>query len=188
MSVKFEHFTGRYDGNLMFFNCGTQDHLDSASLRRFVEGGGCLYASDLTSSFIADTFPGIFSFGGSGITGMVEARVIDEELRELIGDSTSVHFDMGGWAVLQECSGATLVEAAANTPYGGRPLMVEVEFGNRVGVYTSFHNSAQLSAHEKVLLQLLVLKQIGAASNASVAQVGRSLGINITAEKISRGS
>jgi hypothetical protein len=188
MNVAFEVFTGRYDCDLLFVNCGTHDRLDSATLRRFVEGGGCLYASDLTSAFIAETFPGMFFFGGSGDAGVVAARVIDEELRDVVGDSTSIHFDMGSWAVLQECSGAILVEGAADTRYAGKPLMVEVEFGDGVIFYTSFHNRAQLTAHEKVLLQLLVLKQMGAASNASVAQVGRSLGITITPLKMSAGT
>jgi hypothetical protein len=58
--------------------------------------------------------------------------------------------------------------------------MVEVEFGEGAVFYTSFHNRAQLSKQEKVLLQLLVLKQIGTSSNATVAQTSRSLGISLT--------
>lgn len=180
IGVAFEPFTGEYDCDLLFVNCGTSDRLDQASLQRFVYAGGCLYASDLTSSLIAAAFPGMFQFGGTGKSGKVAANVVDDELRQLVGKSTKIHFDMGSWSVLKRCQGETLVEAAKGTAYAGRPLMVEVEFGEGAVFYTSFHNRAQLSKQEKVLLQLLVLKQIGTSSNATVAQTSRSLGISLT--------
>ena len=183
MGVTFEQFRGEYDCDLLFVNCGTGDHLDPASLQRFVRGGGCLYASDLTSDLISGAFPGMFRFDGSGNAGMVAANVVDDELSQVVGESTTVHFDMPSWSVLQDCRGETLVAAARGTAYAGRPLMVEVEFGEGAVFYTSFHNRAQVSAHEQVLLQLLVLKQISASSNTTVAQASKSLGINLTALK-----
>lgn len=183
MGVMFEPFRGGYDCDLLFVNCGTRDLLDQASLQRFVHAGGCLYASDLTSGLIAGAFPGMFRFGGSGQPGMVAANVVDDELRQVVGDSTTVHFDMASWSVLEECQGETLVVAAQGTAYAGRPLMVEVEFGDGAVFYTSFHNRAQVSEQERVLLQLLVLKQISTSSNTTVAQASRSLGISLTALK-----
>jgi hypothetical protein len=184
MGVPFEPFRGGYDCDLLFVNCGTRDALgDPAALQRFVNAGGCLYASDLTSGLISAAFPGMFQFAGSGAAGMVAANVVDEELRQVVGDSTMVHFDMGSWSVLAGCRGETLVEAAQGTAYAGRPLMVEVESGDGAVFYTSFHNRAQVSEQEKVLLQLLVLKQISTSSSTTVAQASRSLGINLTALK-----
>ena len=183
MGVAFEPFTGQYDCDLLFVNCGTSDALDPASLQRFVRAGGCLYASDLTSSLIVNAFPGVFRFGGSGQAGMVAANIIDDELRQVVGDSTIVHFDMASWSVLEGCQGETLVEADRGTAYAGRPLMVEVEFGDGAVFYTSFHNRAQVSEQENVLLQLLVLKQISTSSNTTVAQAGQSLGISLNALK-----
>jgi hypothetical protein len=90
---------------------------------------------------------------------------------------------MPAWSVLQECQGETLVEAARRTPYAGRPLMVEVEHGEGAVFYTSFHNRAQVSKQEKVLLQLLVLKQISTSSKITVAQAGQSLGLSLGALK-----
>jgi hypothetical protein len=183
MGVMFEPFRGAYDCDLLFVNCGTKDHLDPGSLQRFVYAGGCLYSSDLTSSLIADAFPGMFRFGGSGRSGMVAAIVVDHELRQVVGDSTMVKFDMANWSVLEGCQGETLVEAAPGTAYAGRPLMVEVEFGDGAVFYTSFHNRAQVSEQERVLLQLLVLKQISTSSKTTVVQVSQSLGINLAALK-----
>ena len=115
MGVMFEPFKGEFDCDLLFVNCGTNDRPDPASLRRFVDAGECLYASDLTSSLLASAFPGTFRFGGSGRAGMVAANILDNELRQVVGDSIDVHFDMGSWSVLEGCQGETLVEAAPGT-------------------------------------------------------------------------
>lgn len=183
MGVLFEPFRGDYDCDLLFVNCGTSDLLDPASLQRFVHAGGCLYASDMTSSLIAETFPGRFRFGGSGAAGMVTANVVDDELRKIVGDVTTIHFDMPSWSVLKGCQGETLVEAAQGTAYAGRPLMVEIEFGDGAVFYTCFHNRAQVSEQERVLLELLVLKQISTSSNTTIAQTSQSLGISLTGLK-----
>lgn len=187
MGVTYEPFSGEYDCDLLFVNCGTDDRLDPASLQRFVQAGGCLYASDLTSSLIAQAFPGMFQFTGSGRVGLVAANVVDDELRQVVGDSTAIDFDMPDWAVLGGCQGATLVEAAPGTAYAGRPLMVEVECGQGAIFYTCFHNHAQVSDQEGVLLQLLVLKQISTASSTTVAQAGQSLGISLTSLQLRAG-
>ena len=141
---------------------------------------------DLTSGLIAGAFPGAFRFRGSGRVGKVAANVVDDELRQVVGDTTAIHFDMSAWSVLEECQGETLVEAAQRTPYAGRPLMVEVEHGEGAVFYTSFHNRAQVSKQEKVLLQLLVLKQISTSSKITVAQAGQSLGMSLGALKKNR--
>lgn len=187
MGAEFEPFRGTYDCDLLFVNCGTRDSLDPASLQRFVHDGGCLYASDLTSGLVSAAFPGMFGFGGRGAAGMVAATVIDDELADVVGNLTTIHFDMGSWSVLDTCQGETLVEAAPGTPYAGRPLMVEVEFGHGAVFYTSFHNRAQVSEQETVLLKLLVLKQISASSKTSVAQASQSLGISLSALKKNAG-
>ena len=181
MGVMFEPFSGEYDCDLLFVNCGTSDHLNPSSLQRFVNAGGCLYASDLTSGLLDGAFPGIFRFSGSGQAGLVAANVVDDELRQVVGDETTIHFDMSGWSLLAGCQGETLVEAARSTGYAGRPLMVEVQVGNGAIFYTSFHNRAQVSEHERVLLQLLVLKQFSTSSKTTIAQAGQSLGISMTA-------
>jgi hypothetical protein len=184
LGVAFEPFSGECEGcDLVFLNCGTRDFLDQASLQRFVYAGGCLYASDLTSGFLASAFPGKFRFGGAGQAGLIAANILDEELRQVAGNSTEINFDMPDWAVLQECEGETLVEAAEGTAHAGRPLMVEVECGDGAVFYTSFHNRAQVSEQERVLLQLLVLKQISTSSHTTVAQASQSLGISLTALK-----
>jgi hypothetical protein len=188
MGVSYEPFDHNYDCDLLFMNCGSEDQLDPTAVRHFVEGGGCLYASDLTSSFLSLAFPGHFNFLGNGNQGMVNARIVDPELQAIVGRVTTIHFDMGSWSILQGSSGDTLVEAAPGSDYQGLPLMVGVEVGRGAVFYTSFHNSAQASDQEKVLLQLLVLKQIGAKSNTTLEQASRSVGVSLTALKAQSGS
>jgi hypothetical protein len=187
MGIGFEPFAGDLDCDLLFINCGTADHFDPEALQRFVTRGGCLYASDLTHDLIDAALPGRFHFNrsGSGSPGFVEARVVDPELRDVVGQRTTINFDLGGWTMLDRCEGDTLVEGAPGTPYAGRPLMVGVEIGQGAVFYTSFHNRAQVSEQEKVLLQLLVLKQIGTSSNISLAQASKSVGVTLAALKAS---
>lgn len=182
MGVAYEPYFGQYDCDLLFMNCGTSDRLDVDGVRHFVEDGGCLYASDLTSDFVTQAFPGVFQFGGGhGSRGTVAANVVDAELRSVIGSMVSVHFDMGAWSILHRCRGDVLVEAAAGTQYAGLPIMVGAEFGRGAVFYTSFHNRAQASEQEQALLQLLVLKQIGTRSNLTLKQTGYAVGVNLTA-------
>jgi hypothetical protein len=181
MGVSHVAFDGSYDCHLLFMNCGSHDQLDSGKVRSFVQEGGCLYASDLTSDFINATFPGLFIFRGRGSPGSVQAVVIDPDLQAVVGESTTIHFDMDHWAMLQSCRGETLVACAPGSPYGEIPLMVAVGVGDGAVFYTSFHNRAQASEQERVLLQLLVLKQIGTQSNISMAQASQQVGINLSA-------
>jgi len=179
ISVDYETFDGRYDCDLLFLNCGTQDTVDHRSLTDFVERGGCLYASDLTSALISLAFPHCFQFGGKGSSGDVQAEIVDDELKSVIGEKVAISFDMASWSVLKSSSGTTLVRAAQGTPYAGNPLMVEIDVGRGAVFYTCFHNKAQSSASETNLLKLLVLKQIGASTHTSIAQVGHALGVNL---------
>lgn len=183
IGVEFVPFSGSYACDLLFLNCGTRDTIDPARLRDFVERGGCLYASDLTSGVLSRAFPDQFQFNGTGSAGEVQAEVADEELQSVIGDVVDITFDMGAWSVLAATSGMTLVRAAGGSPYAGKPLMVELDVGLGAVFYTSFHNKAQLSDRESALLKLLVLKQLGVSTHRSIAQVGQSLGLNLMALK-----
>jgi hypothetical protein len=179
MGIAFEPFRGTYDCDLLFVNCGTKDAIDQSALRAFVEHGGCLYISDLMCDVVAQTFPGMFQFGGRGQAGNVTATVVDTELSDVIGSRTTIHFDLSSWAMLDSCRGDVLVAASDDSAYPGRPLMVEVGVDQGVVFYTSFHNRAQASAKEIALMQLLVLKQLSASSGSTLEQTSSSLGINL---------
>lgn len=179
LGIEFEPFRGYYDCDLLFINCGTGDPIDNEALEAFVRGGGCVYASDLESSRMGQVFPRCFTFSGSGSSCRVSATIVDEELAGILGPEIDITFDMGGWSKLESSTGATLLASKGGTVPEGLPLMIELEYGAGAVFYTSFHNQAQNSQAEQALLQLLVLKQLGAKGRNSIAQVSRSLGVSL---------
>jgi hypothetical protein len=181
LKIKHQPFAGSYDCDLLFMNCGSSDVLDAQKIKQFVAGGGCLYASDLTGSFIASAFPGLVTLGSTGNVGDLAVDVIDAELRGIVGSQMKIKFDMPYWQVVAACQGATLLRSAHKGAGAdkGIPVMVKIEYGKGLIFYTSFHNHAQASEKEKALLQLLVLRQVGAKLNASLEFAGKTLGVDM---------
>lgn len=181
LGVEFEPFAGHYDCDLLFINCGTGDRIDVQAVRALVEGGGGVYSSDLAASVVEAAFPEKLKFGGPGgcVSGSAKAHVIDAELAGVLGPSIDVTFDAAACRRLTVCHGSTLLAASGGILPSGYPIMVEVEHGQGAVFYTSFHNQAQNSEAEQALLQLLVLKQLGAKGHKTIAQVSRSLGVSL---------
>lgn len=178
MNVEFEPFAGSFDCAILFVNCGTADKIDRAELVEFVRDGGCVYASDHADSVISDSLPGLFAFDGHrGTTGPVVADVVDQELREILGERLTISFDMGAWATLRDCAGEVILRESGAGPADGRPIMAFAEFGRGAVFFTSFHNRSQASDEEKLLLQLLVLKQMSVSCGMTLRQVGQSVGL-----------
>lgn len=165
INLDFEPFVGKYDCDILFINCGTSDHIDSRELASFVNRGGCLYASDLASSHIQAAFPGITSFSNTGSSCKLLADVIDHELLQITGRQIEIQFDLGSWSVLNQTRGKVLLRASQGNAYSGKPIMISFQYGKGVVFYTSFHNHAQASEKESMLLQLLLLKQMGTKTN-----------------------
>ena len=171
--------------DMLCLNCLTPDHVDPTALRNWVHEGGCLYASDLTESTIRMAFPGLFHFrGNSGQTCRITADVVDTELREYVGATVPIVFDLPSWAILESCEGDVLLRASRGNMYAGLPIMVRVRYGKGTIFYTCFHNHRQASAKETAFLQLAVLRQLGATTNASIAETGASYGVDL--EKLKR--
>lgn len=185
MNIKYEEFKKiKFNCDLLFLNCGTNDTINTEKLRMFVESGGCVYASDLTDTIIDEAFPGYFNFQGHiGEVCKINAVVEDAELRTIVGNKIQIEYDMPIWAVLNSANGKTLLSAEAGSRYSKLPMMVKVNYGKGIIFFTCFHNYAQASEKEKALLQLLVLKQIGSNNNCSIEEAGADLGIDIEAIK-----
>lgn len=184
LKISYEEFNRiQFNCDLLFLNCGTSDCIDTIGLRRFVQNGGCVYASDLTDAVIKEAFPGYFNFKGHvGEVCKISAIVEDSELREIVGSKIQIEYDMPVWAVLESSRGKTLLSSDIGNRYSKLPMMVKVNYGKGIIFYTCFHNYAQASEKEKALLQLLVLKQIGSNNNCSIEEAGADFGIDI--EKI----
>lgn len=185
MKLPYSPYTGKYDCDILFINCGTSDTFDTGRLSKFVSDGGCLYLSDLTSSILTTAFPGILRFSNDTEACKIMADVVDPELFQIVGRRIEIEFDLGVWSVIEDysglskCDGKVLLKASQGNAYSGKPIMVSFKFGKGTVFYTCFHNHSQASEKERMLLQLLLLKQIGSNSNQTVEQVGSLIGLNI---------
>lgn len=173
MGVEYEPFDSTFDASILFANCGTPDSIDTGSLRSWVEGGGCLYASDLQAATVLSAFPEVFTASGSIASGDVIARVADPEVAAVLGPNVRIHFDTSG-QVLTAQNGYTILQGPAD-----EPVMIEVPVGEGAVFFTSFHNHAQASEKERQLLQMLVLKQIGRSTKTTALAAGKALGLGL---------
>lgn len=184
MNISYLPFTSRYDCDILFLNCGSDDTMIASQLERFVRESGCLYASDWASKTISAAFPDMLTFENNGISGNVNAYVVDQELSDVIGRHIQIEYDLGAWSVVKSTTGTVLLKAdSTNSRYANMPIMIMKKYGKGIVFYTSFHNHAQSSEKEKMLLQLLVLKQLSEISNVSLDQMSELIGLNIQVMK-----
>ena len=162
LGIKYNSFDGNLNCDILFLNCGTQDVINYPQLKTFVENGGILYASDLTSSHIISTWPELMTVTNNTSACKIQANIIDKDLRQYIGNTVEVEFDLDVWSkIVKTTQGKVLMQSAAE----GFPIMMEFTIGKGKVFYTSFHNHAQTSEIERDLLQLLVIKQISVATD-----------------------
>lgn len=80
--------------------------------------------------------------------------------------------------MISKTSGIILLQTADKKK---TPVMVMKQYGQGHVFFTSFHNHKQISEKEKMLLQLLLLKQLSVNANMSLDQMGDLIGLNISA-------
>ena len=152
--------------------------MNAKRLRSFVEEGGCAYISDLAFFQLDAAFPGVLKVECEGEECELSARVEDPELSAVIGERVDVTFDLDSWAIIRSTEGLAahggrvLLRSASGGRYRDVPLMVSFSYGRGRVFYTSFHNHAQASERETVLLKLLLLKQIATHEGGTVADAG----------------
>jgi hypothetical protein len=169
----------QYD--VMFLTCapGGQELRDL--LVQFVSRGGTLYASDWRFEAVAAAFPDYVNWGlaGSGTRGEVLGEVVDPALRDLVGPTIPLRFDLprwktaafGGPRVTTLIQGRYQKQRFPQDRFGDpavAPLLVRFGFGKGTVIFTSFHNEKQNSELEKKLLQYLVFTLVTADIDAQV--------------------
>jgi hypothetical protein len=170
------------DVDVLFFTCAPGGHELRDVLVRFVSRGGVLYASDWRYDAVADAFPDVVDAQarGEGASGAVTAEVVDPGLRELIGPTIHLNFDLAAWktaafkgprvSVLLKGDYRKLQGPSDNVGVPATaPLLVRFPVG-RDGqvIFTSFHNEKQNNETEKKLLQYLVFTMVTAGVEAHV--------------------
>ena len=176
MGIKYEPYSAiRYNCDILFINCLTSDEFDSGELKKYVEEGGCLYASCYADEIVKPAFREMIESDHSGSPHKELVLVEDEELKEIVGNSIMVEFDTA-WAQIYKAYDARVILRSSKT---NLPIMISANRGNGMIFFTCFHNRAQASEKEHALLQLMVLRQIGANSGKSLEAAGREFGVDV---------
>lgn len=162
LGIKYDSFDGNLNCDILFLNCGTHDTINHLQIKTFVENGGILYASDLTSSHLISTWPGLMTVTNKTSACKIRANIVDTDLRKYIGNTVEVEFDMGVWSKIVKTTQGKVLMQGADEKF---PIMMEFAIGRGRVFYTSFHNHSQTSEIERELLQLLVIKQISVATD-----------------------
>ncbi|NLS91741.1 MAG: hypothetical protein GXX96_06120 [Planctomycetaceae bacterium] len=148
------------------------------SLRDFVRDGGTLYVSDFHFDVLVIAFPEYVDEQavGRGAVQTIEATVVDEGLKGQLGEKISLRFDKRDWrpAAFRTTKVTTYLEGEFELLDGTRregALLVSFPYGKGTVVFTSFHNEAQNSDIEKLLLRYLVFATVTAREQEDVRQV-----------------
>lgn len=145
------------------------------NIRDYVEAGNSLYVSDMAQPFVQKAIPEAAEFyqESSGIDGPrvgssqdVTADVISTEMENLLGaDTTDISYNLGGWAVVDNPGVDTTVhfqsdvEVSEDDMVADSPLMISHEAaGGGAVIYTSFHNSAQLTGDMEEILEYMIFQ------------------------------
>jgi hypothetical protein len=147
------------------------------NLRKFVERGGTLYASDWQFRLVNEAFPEFVdrSKVAPGEKQEVSAVVVDAGLRDLIGSELELRFDMPSWypAAFRGKELTTFLRGRYETMAGDTteaPLLVKFPHGNGTVIFTSFHNEKQNSETELKLLRYLVFAAVTAQTESKITK------------------
>lgn len=176
LNVSYFPFDGKFNCDILFLNCGTNDYIDSVALKKYVYNGGILYASDLTSRHLLEAWPKLMTINNNTTPCTIKAIVLDPDLRQYLGKEIDIKFDMGVWSMIEDARDGKVLMRSANE---GFPIMVEFSIGQGKIFYTSFHNHAQTEKAEEKLLKLLVIKQVSVATKMKFQQTIQSMSASI---------
>ncbi len=147
------------------------------ALRRYVRGGGTLYASDWQFGVVATAFPEFVDRGkmARGAKQTVHADVVEPGLQKRLGGKTlDLTFEKPAWqpaAFVEGKKVTTYIRSSYQTASGGEAtaaLLVQFPFEEGNVIFTSFHNEAQNSKTESELLRYLVFTTVNAQLDAGV--------------------
>jgi hypothetical protein len=165
--------------DIIFLNCGISDGWITShkgdigsNIREYVEGGGSIYASDWAHFFFEVAFPDAVDFYGSdtdinaaryGAATEINARVLDENMKAILGSSTArLSYDLDAWVIPERVKDGVIVLAEGDAPtywfstVNDAPLAVKLEKAGNA-IYTTFHNESQATVDMELLLEEIIL-------------------------------
>lgn len=110
--------------SVIFINCRWELEPIAAdateSLKKYVDKGGIVYASDWAFTFLENSFPGYVGFIGYVGEGdqHVDGNVVDAGLVDYLGTNTiPLYFDLGAWVPIESVSDAVRVYVKGDVTY-----------------------------------------------------------------------
>ena len=171
--------------DILFINCAEwcRDANDGviANVRKFVQEGGVLYASDFAAHIIRRAFGDRMKFEDDTIKQPSMAKVVNCDLRKIIGRTIGLHLDKDHWfevcEILDDSVNVYLRGDYLESDGKRKPLVASFEEGRGFVIYTAFHTSTKpersknsSGAHQK-LLKFLALKPIAVQRGTEFALV-----------------
>ncbi len=149
------------------------------NIRRFVQNGGVIYATDWSYDLVEQIWPDRVDFLGDdtipedaqkGETGLVQANITDPQLAALVGtDKMEIDFDLPVWPPMESVSGDVLVHMQTNTiqyregddtlSLSNVPLAISFTDGQGKVVFSSYRLSANESPQMSNTFEYLVRGQ-----------------------------
>jgi hypothetical protein len=173
----------QYD--IVFLNCGLDESgfltpllsnaTAVANIRRFVQEGGSVYASDWAYSVVERAWPDRIDFVGNDnglgsskigrTVDFLQGSIVDPGLALQMGTSTiELHYPLGDWVAVEGVDANVQVYIRAdapltnNTALGNVPHTVGFNAGAGRVIYTSFHQEPGISPAQERVLQLLMFE------------------------------
>jgi hypothetical protein len=168
------------DFDVVFLTCATstsQNFHQNEALRKYVEQGGTLYASDWRFDCLLGAFPEYVNRDAMkpGAKCEVRAKVIDKGLREVLGPEVELGFELPGWkpAAFKRDKVTVAMEGSYPPDSGGNmiqnaPLLVKFTHQKGTVIFTSFHNNKQLNSVTEKLLNYLVFHAVNARAESEL--------------------
>jgi hypothetical protein len=170
----------KYD--VVFLTCAdmyARDLQSAGTLRRFVQEGGTLYASDLRGDLVLAAFPEFRSRMPvlPGVPQTVDAAVVDPALQTHLGHKTiPLQFESDGWrpagfdgTKVEVCLKGTYRNQLGQTKLA--PLLVKFRVQKGTVIFTSFHHAKNDGPIVRKLLDYLVFATVNARSDARVKEL-----------------
>jgi len=148
------------------------------AILQYTAEGGIIYASDWRRSIINLVFPEMTMRTNleAGKAQHATATVVDKGLAANIGNTIELNFDLKGWhpAAFEGKNVKEYLRGDVELMTGkivSLPLLVEITNGKGSVLFTSFHNEAQNSEKEMLLLKYLIFASVTAEENARARDV-----------------
>lgn len=165
--------------DVLFLTCAdmyAQDMLAALPLRRFVEQGGTLYASDLRGDLVLAAFPEFRARFPMphGIPQSIDAEVVDKGLQAYVGRKTiPLNFEAPDWrpAAFDPGKVTVCLQGYYRNNFGQGmtvPLLVKFRCQKGTVIFTSFHHTKNDSEVVKKMLDYLIFASVNARSEARV--------------------